>query len=167
MDPGLPTGTVTLLFSDIEGSTTLLRRLGEAYADALSAERALVRGAIARWHGHEMGTEGDSFFVVFTSAQQAVLAAVEAQRGLARHAWPGDVRLRVRMGLHTGVPQRHEDGYIGLDVHRAARIGSCAHGGQIVVSASTAAAAHVKTLRTNLGRADCITTRSRSRSVAV
>lgn len=137
MDPGLPTGTVTLLFSDIEGSTNLLRRLGEDYAAALSAERALVRAAIARWHGCEMGTEGDSFFVVFTSAGDAVQAAVQAQRDLARHAWPGGERVRVRMGLHTGEPVRHEDGYIGLDVHLAARVASVAAGGQVLLTEAT------------------------------
>ena len=135
----LPSGTLTLLFSDVEGSTSMLTRLGTQWGEALSAQRAILRAAFAKYDGHEMGTEGDSFFVVFTSAQHAVLAAVEAQRGLARHEWPGDVQLRVRMGLHTGEPQRHEDGYIGLDVHRAARIMNTASGGQIVVSAATQA----------------------------
>ena len=135
----LPSGTLTLLFSDVEGSTSMLTRLGAQWGEALSAQRAILRAAFAKYGGHEMGTEGDSFFVVFTSAQHAVLAAVEAQRGLARHEWPGDVQLRVRMGLHTGEPQRHEDGYIGLDVHRAARIMNTASGGQIVVSAATQA----------------------------
>ena len=135
----LPSGTLTMLFSDVEGSTSMLTRLGAQWGEALSAQRAILRAAFDKYGGHEMGTEGDSFFVVFTSAQDAVLAAVEAQRGLGRHEWPGDVQLRVRMGLHTGEPQRHEDGYIGLDVHRAARIMSTASGGQIVVSAATQA----------------------------
>ena len=135
----LPTGTLTLLFSDVEGSTSMLTRLGSQWGEALSAQRAILRAAFAEYGGHEMGTEGDSFFVVFTSAQHAVKAAVAAQRGLAGHQWPGDARLRVRMGLHTGEPQRHEDGYIGLDVHLAARIMSTASGGQIVVSAATKA----------------------------
>ena len=126
MDPGLPTGTVTLMFSDIEGSTNLLRRLGEGFAGALSAQRSLMRGAFARWHGREMGTEGDSFFVVFTSVGDAVCAVLQAQRDLARQAWPGGERVRVRMGLHTGEPVRHEDGYIGIDVHLAARVASVA-----------------------------------------
>ena len=134
MDPGLPTGTVTLLFSDIEGSTNLLRRLGQGYAEVLSAQRSLLRGAFARWHGHEMGTEGDSFFVVFTSVGDAVHAAVEAQRALAGHAWPGGEQPRVRMGLHTGEPVRHEDGYVGIDVHLAARVASVAAGGQVVLT---------------------------------
>jgi predicted ATPase/class 3 adenylate cyclase len=135
----LPSGTLTLLFSDVEGSTSMLTRLGAQWGKALSAQRTILRAAFEKYGGHEMGTEGDSFFVVFTSAQQGVLAAVEAQRGLARNEWPGDVQLRVRMGLHTGEPQRHEDGYIGLDVHRAARIMNTASGGQIVVSAATQA----------------------------
>ena len=117
----MPAGTLTLLFSDIEGSTGALRTLGTGYADVLSAQRQILRTAFARWRGREMGTEGDSFFVVFTSVGDAVHAAVEAQRALAGHAWPGGEQPRVRMGLHTGEPVRHEDGYIGIDVHVAAR----------------------------------------------
>lgn len=137
----LPTGTLTLLFSDIEGSTVLLHRLGAAWADALSAQRAIMRAAVAAHGGIEMGTEGDSFFIVFTSVREACLAAVAAQRALQEHDWPAAAAVRVRMGLHTGEPERHEDGYIGADVHRAARIGATAHGGQIVVSAATRALA--------------------------
>lgn len=133
----LPTGTLTLLFSDIEGSTSLVSRLGTAWSEALSAHRRILRASFAAHGGVEMGTEGDSFFVVFTSAAEAVRAAVEGQRGLLAHEWPEEVPLRVRMGLHSGEPQRHEDGYIGLDVHRAARIAATAHGAQIVVSSST------------------------------
>ncbi len=133
----LPTGTLTLLFSDIEGSTALLHRLGRRWAEALSAQRIILRAAFEAHDGVEMGTEGDSFFVVFRSARHAVAAAIEAQRGLQAHPWPDGVTLRVRMGIHTGEPQRHEDGYIGEDVHRAARIGSTAGGGQIVLSAAT------------------------------
>jgi predicted ATPase/class 3 adenylate cyclase len=133
----LPAGTLTLLFSDIEGSTSLLKGLGARWGEALSAQRRILRTTFAVHHGHEMGTEGDSFFVVFTSARDALRACVEAQQQLQQHAWPGGVHLRVRMGLHTGEPQRHEDGYIGIDVHRAARIAATAHGGQIVVSAAT------------------------------
>jgi predicted ATPase/class 3 adenylate cyclase len=135
----LPTGTLTLLFSDIEGSTLMLNRLGNRWAEALSDQRAILRAAFAEHDGREMGTEGDSFFVVFTSAQQALQSAVEGQRRLHRHAWPEGVPVRVRMGLHTGEPDRHEDGYIGIDVHRAARIAATANGGQIVVSAATRA----------------------------
>ncbi len=133
----LPTGTITMLFSDIEGSTKLLSRLGDKYGEALSAQRAMLRSAISACHGHEMGTEGDSFFVVFGSAAEAVRCCVTAQRALYRYHWPGGAAVRVRMGLHSGEPIRHEDGYIGLDVHRAARIAATAHGGQVVLSDAT------------------------------
>jgi predicted ATPase/class 3 adenylate cyclase len=133
----LPTGTLTLLFSDIEGSTALLGRLGERYGDALSAQRALIRAAFAASGGHEVGTEGDSFFVVFSSAGDAVRCCVAAQRALAGHDWPGGAAVRVRMGLHSGEPARHEDGYVGMDLHRAARIAAAAHGGQVVLSEAT------------------------------
>ena len=133
----LHAGTITMLFSDIEGSTALLRRLGDRYADALSAQRALLRAAFADCGGQEMGTEGDSFFVVFGSAADAVRCCVAAQRALSGHDWPGGIPVRVRMGLHSGEPVRHEDGYVGLDVHRAARIAAVAHGGQVVLSEAT------------------------------
>jgi predicted ATPase/class 3 adenylate cyclase/DNA-binding CsgD family transcriptional regulator len=133
----LPVGTITMLFSDIEGSTVLLSGLGDQYGAALSAQRALLRAAFSSYGGQEMGTEGDSFFVVFESAGDAVRCCVAAQRALAGHDWPGGVAVRVRMGLHSGEPTRHEDGYIGLDVHRAARIGATAHGGQVVLSEAT------------------------------
>lgn len=138
----LPTGTVTMLFSDIEGSTFLLSRLGARYGEALSAQRQVLRSAISDWHGHEMGTEGDSFFVVFETAAGAVACCVAAQRALAGHAWPGGATVSVRMGLHSGEPSRHEDGYIGMDVHRAARIAATAHGGQVVMSGVTWELAH-------------------------
>ncbi|CAN7270239.1 adenylate/guanylate cyclase domain-containing protein [Terrabacter sp. LjRoot27] len=99
----LPSGTVSMLFSDIEGSTLMLSRLGSRYTDALDGHRDVLRSAWAAHGGTEMGTEGDSFFVVFPTAGGAVQAAVEAQRGLETHAWPGDERVRVRMGIHTGV----------------------------------------------------------------
>src|ERR1022692_4073861 len=133
----LPTGTVTMLFSDIEGSTALLSRLGDRYGGALSAQRALLRDAIGACHGHELGTEGDSFFVAFESAGDAVRCCVAAQRALASHDWPDGLAVRVRMGLHSGEPARHEDGYIGMDVHRAARIAATANGGQVVLSDPT------------------------------
>ena len=134
----LPDGTITMLFSDIEGSTSLLHRLGgERYGEALSAQRALIRAAIAACHGREMGTEGDSFYVAFASAADAVSCCLAAQQALARHDWPGGAAVRVRMGLHSGEPTRHEDGYIGMDVHRAARIAATAHGGQVVLSDPT------------------------------
>jgi predicted ATPase/class 3 adenylate cyclase len=133
----LPTGTVTLLFSDIEGSTALLGRLGERYGEALSDQRALMRAAISACRGQEMGTEGDSFFVVFESAVDAVRCCVAAQRALAGHDWPGGVAVRVRMGLHSGEPAVQEDYYVGMDVHRTARVAAAAHGGQVVLSEAT------------------------------
>jgi class 3 adenylate cyclase len=126
-----------MLFSDIEGSTALLRRLGDRYADALLAQRALLRAAFADHGGLEQGTEGDSFFVVFGSAADAVRCCVAAQRALSGHAWPDGIPVRVRMGLHSGEPVWHEDEYVGLDVHRAARIMAVAHGGQVVLSEAT------------------------------
>jgi predicted ATPase/class 3 adenylate cyclase/DNA-binding CsgD family transcriptional regulator len=126
-----------MLFSDIEGSTMLLSGLGDRYGEALSAQRALLRAAFSSHGGQEIGTEGDSFFVVFESAGDAIRCCVAAQRALAAHDWPGGVAVRVRMGLHSGEPIRHEDGYIGLDVHRAARIAATAHGGQVVLSDAT------------------------------
>ena len=133
----LPTGTITMLFCDIEGSTVLLATLGERWADALATERAILRAVFEENGGIEMGTEGDSFFVVFTSAGSAVRAAIEGQRRLQSCSWPNGVDVRVRMGLHTGEPRRHEDGYVGLDVHRAARVASVASGAQIVMSKAT------------------------------
>jgi predicted ATPase/class 3 adenylate cyclase len=133
----LPLGTVTMVFSDIDGSTRLLQELGDAYAAALSTHRELIRVAVAEGDGHEMGTEGDSFFVVFDSARAAVQTCLRAQQALQRHEWPMGSRLRVRMGVHTGEPLRHEEGYVGLDVHRAARIASAAHGGQVLLSETT------------------------------
>jgi predicted ATPase/class 3 adenylate cyclase len=128
-----------MLFSDIEGSTKLLHRLGDEYGAALSAQRSILRATFERWHGVEMGTEGDSFFVVFASALDAVHACLEGQRDLAAHDWPDGAEMRVRMGIHTGEPTVHEDSYIGMDVHRAARIAGTAHGGQVVVSSSAGA----------------------------
>ncbi len=133
----LPTGTLTMLFSDIEGSTALVRRLGERYGEALSAQRTLLRAAFRSFGGRELSTEGDSFFVVFESAIAAVGCCVAGQRAMAGHDWPGGVTVRVRMGLHSGEPTRHEDNYVGLDVHRAARIAAVAHGGQVVLSDAT------------------------------
>ena len=138
MELPLRSGTLTLLFSDIEGSTRLLTQLGVHYGEALSVQRSIMREEITRWHGTEIGTGGDSFFVVFTSATDAVGAALAAQRRLASYHWPDAAKVRVRMGLHTGQPTRHEGDYVGMDVHRAARIASSAHGGQILVSATTA-----------------------------
>ena len=126
------------MFSDIEGSTRLLTQLGVHYGEALSVQRSIMREEITRRHGTEIGTGGDSFFVVFTSATDAVGAALAAQRRLASYDWPDGAKVRVRMGLHTGQPTRHEGDYVGMDVHRAARIASSAHGGQVLMSATTA-----------------------------
>ena len=133
----LPQGTVTFLFSDIEGSTELVTRLGDGYRGVLEAHQELLRAAFSARGGFEVSTEGDSFFVVFPSAPQAVAAAVDAQRALSEREWPTDVDVRVRMGLHTGEAVLGGDNYAGVDVHRAARITSTAHGGQVVVSAAT------------------------------
>ena len=130
-------GMVSMLFSDIEGSTVLLRRLGDRYLDALEGHRRILREVWATYGGTEMGTEGDSFFVVFPKAADAVAAAVDGQRGLDGNCWPGGERLRVRMGIHTGTPGVYDGDYWGMDVHLAARIAAAAHGGQVIVSAVT------------------------------
>ena len=136
----LPTGTVTFLFSDIEGSTRLAQELGPRWAEILSEHRRLLRDAFAADGGVEVGTEGDSFFVAFPTASGGVRAAASGQRALAAHAWPPDAVVRVRMGLHTtGEAEIVEGNYAGVDVHRAARIMSAGHGGQILVSGSTRA----------------------------
>lgn len=133
----LPEGTVTLLFTDVEGSTQLLRKLGARYAEMQDRHRRLLRAAFRRLGGIEVDTQGDAFMVAFRSAADGAAAAVEAQRALEAESWPEDVRLRVRMGLHTGEPERGPEGYIGIDVVRAARIQAVAHGGQILVSQLT------------------------------
>src|SRR3989440_4748574 len=133
----LPMGTVTFLFTDIEGSTHLLQHLGERYPSMLEEYRSLVRLAFQKDSGHEVDTQGDGFFVAFARASDAIGAAVEMQRSLASHAWPQGVLVRVRMGLHTGEPELTSEGYVGLDVHHAARIMSAGHGGQILLSQST------------------------------
>jgi predicted ATPase/class 3 adenylate cyclase len=130
----LPTGTVTFVFTDVEGSTRLLHQLGaDAYADALAQHRRALREAFVRREGVEVDTQGDSFFIAFSTAPAAIAAAVEAQQVLA------DGPIRVRMGIHTGTPYVTDEGYVGPDVHRAARIAAAGHGGQILVSSSTAA----------------------------
>jgi class 3 adenylate cyclase len=128
----LPTGTVTLLFTDIEGSTKLLERLGDAYGDALAGHRHVLREAFSRHGGIEVDTAGDSFFFAFPSATEAIAAAREGQDDLARSG-----EIRVRMGLHTGEPKLGEGGYVGMDVHRAARVSAAGHGGQILLTEST------------------------------
>ena len=138
----LPTGTVTFLFTDIEGSTRLLQELGhETYRRMQDDHGKILRGAIADRGGVEVRTEGDSFFAVFVTPEQAIHAAVAGQRALAGHGWPGGVALRVRMGLHTGVGDLESGGadYVGVDVNRAARIAAAGHGGQVLLSHATRA----------------------------
>ena len=134
----LPSGTVTLLFTGIEESTRLLQRLGDTYASVLAQCRQLLRATFQEWNGREVDTQGDAFFIAFARATDAVLAAVDAQRALSAHAWPEGAAVRVRMGLHTGEPTLTHEGYIGMDVHRAARIMSAGHGGQVLLSQATA-----------------------------
>lgn len=134
----LPTGTVTFLFTDIEHSTQILQRLGDRYAEALDASQRILRAAFVAHHGREVDTQGDSFFAAFGAARDALATAVQAQRALAAERWPLDVPVRVRMGLHTGSPLLVAGHYVGFDVHRAARIGAAAHGGQILLSTATA-----------------------------
>src|SRR5262245_13840005 len=124
--PTLPSGTVTFLFSDIEHSTRLLQHLGDRYADVLVEYRRQLRETFQAWDGHEIDTAGDGFFAVFHRATHAVVAAVAAQCAMASHPWPEGLPVRVRIGLHTGEPTLTTSGYVGLDVHRAARI--CAAG---------------------------------------
>jgi class 3 adenylate cyclase len=133
----LPEGTVTLLFTDIEGSTRLLQELGEGYEQVLADQGRLVRRSVEESGGVVVDTQGDAFFVVFARARDAVVAAVEAQRALDAHDWPAPSKLRVRMGIHTGEPARVGNGLVGLAVHRAARICAAGHGGQILLSSTT------------------------------
>jgi class 3 adenylate cyclase len=135
----LPSGTVTFLFTDIEGSTALLRELGDRYADVLGRERSILRETLTAAGGQEIDTQGDAFFFSFTRARDAVAGAVAAQRALVEHEWPDGADVKVRMGLHTGEPSVGDEGYVGLDVVRAARICSAGHGGQILVSDTTRA----------------------------
>ena len=136
----LPMGTVTFLFSDIEGSTGLVQNLDvTAYRQMIEQHHRLIRSAMAAHDGAERGTQGDGFLVVFADAQSAVTAAVTAQRSLAEATWPAGVRVRVRMGLHSGTGIPGGDDYIGVDINRAARIAAAAHGGQVLVSDTTRA----------------------------
>jgi predicted ATPase/class 3 adenylate cyclase len=137
MPSALPSGTVTFLFTDIEGSTKLLQHLGDTYATVLAEHQSLLRQAFAEHGGIEIDTAGDGFFVAFPTAPAAVAAAAAATRALVAHTWPVGGALHVRMGLHTGAPQLVGDHYVGLDVHRAARIAAAGHGGQILLSGST------------------------------
>jgi class 3 adenylate cyclase len=136
----LPTGFVTLLMSDIEASTALLRRLGDRYGVLLSDVRGIVRTAVLRGSGREIDARADEFFAVFEGPGAAIEAAAAFQRALDAHPWPDGVQVRVRVGIHSGRPTLTDTGYIGLAVHTTARVCSSAHGGQIVVSAATRAA---------------------------
>jgi predicted ATPase/class 3 adenylate cyclase len=133
----LPRGTLTFLFTDIEGSTQLMQQVGERYVAAQSAHHSILRAAFDGNSGHELRTEGDSFFCVFASAVDACLAAADAQRSLDAYPWPDGASLKVRIGLHTGEAPLVGNEYIGLDVHHAARIAAAAHGGQVLVSEAT------------------------------
>jgi YVTN family beta-propeller protein len=133
----LPSGVVTFLFTDIEGSTRLVKQFRERWGEVVGEHQRLLRGAFANHRGHEVDTQGDSFFVVFPRARDAVLAAVEGQRALLSHPWPDGAQLKVRMGIHTGQAAATDGRYTGLAVHRAARIGAAGHGGQVLVSQAT------------------------------
>ena len=135
----LPTGIVTFLFTDIEGHTRILERLGERYAAIKERHDATVRSAIAAGEGREVSTAGDSFFAVFPTPTGAIHAAVTIQRQLATTLWPDGAIARVRIGVHTGEGKLSGDTYLGLDVNRAARIAAAAHGGQVLLSDATRA----------------------------
>jgi DNA-binding NarL/FixJ family response regulator/class 3 adenylate cyclase len=133
----LPRGTVTFLFTDIQGSTELVERLGDAYAGVLEAHRALLREAVAAAEGTELDCRGDEFLFVFADAGRAVETAVRAQHALAAYGWPAEGPVEVRMGLHSGEPAVQGSSYVGIDLHRVARIASAGHGGQVLLSART------------------------------
>jgi len=137
MNAEFPSGTITLLFTDIEGSTRLLQQLGEKYTALLAQQQQLLREACEMHNGRMMDSQGDSLFVAFPRAIDAIKAVVQSQRALAAQTWTSDVSIRVRMGLHTGEPQISAVGYVGIDVHRAARIAAAAHGGQVLLSQTT------------------------------
>lgn len=135
--PEFPTGTVTFLFTDIEGSTKLLNRFGDRYHDILAEHNLILRRVFAQHDGYEVTTEGDALFIAFPRAAAAIAATVAGQKALAEHPWPEDILLSVRMGLHTGEATSADKKYMGLDVHRAARISGAAHGGQVLISEAT------------------------------
>jgi DNA-binding NarL/FixJ family response regulator/class 3 adenylate cyclase len=133
----LPTGTVTFLFTDVEGSTALVDRLGDRYGDVMADHRRLLREAVAAADGHEIDARADEFFAVFQRTRDAIRAALDIQRAFAAHDWPTEGLVRVRVGIHTGEPLLGESGYEGLDVHRVARLCSAGHGGQVLLSQTT------------------------------
>jgi len=130
----LPTGVVTFLLTDIEGSTALLRRLGDRYAGLLEDVRSIIRQAVLGAQGREIDARADEFLAVFERTEKSIDAAVTIQRALSERSWPDDLDVRIRAGIHSGRPTLTENGYVGLSVHAAARICSAGHGGQIVVS---------------------------------
>jgi DNA-binding NarL/FixJ family response regulator/class 3 adenylate cyclase len=132
--PALPMGTVTFVFTDVEDSTGLVRDLGDAYGTVISDHRAVVRGAMGVRRGYEVDCRGDEFFLAFARPHDAVAAAREIQQEHQRRSWPGDRPVRVRIGIHTGVAAVEEDDYVGIEVHRAARLCSAGHGGQVLLS---------------------------------
>ena len=135
----LPSGTVTFVFSDVEGSTRLLKRLGERYGEVIAEHRRIVRETFGAHDGVEIDRQGDSFFYAFARARDAVSAAVDAQRAHADHAWPDGEQVRLRMGLHTGEPAVGAEGYLGVDVVRAARLAATGRGGSVLLSETTRA----------------------------
>jgi class 3 adenylate cyclase len=137
--PELPSGTITILHTDVQDSTLLTLRLGDRYPEVLATHRSLFRAAFVAHEGQEVDTQGDSFFVVFARATLAAAAAVAIQRTLAAEVWPDSGAIRVRIGIHTGEPIRTAEGYTGLDVIRGARIKEAGHGGQVLLSKATAA----------------------------
>lgn len=136
----LPTGTVTFLFVDIEGSTRLLARLGDQYGPLLTAVRRTLRSAVRRAGGHEVDARADEYLAAFAAAPAALQAAVDAQRALTAGPWSAGPRVRVRMGIHTGRPTLTGSGYVGMAVHVGARIARVARGGQVVISETTLSA---------------------------
>jgi class 3 adenylate cyclase len=142
--PALPSGFVTFLLADVEGSTAHVHRLGDRYASLLADLRRILRTAIRRASGHEVDARGDELFAVFKNAPAALTAALAIQRAMRDHAWPDGSQVRVRIGLHSGRPTLTESGYVGLAVHATARICTAAHGGQIIASrAAIRAIGHV------------------------
>ena len=133
----LPQGTVTFAFTDIEGSTALLKQLTDGYGEVLAAHRRLVRDAFTAHGGVEIDTQGDAFFFAFVRARDAVAAAAKVQRSHVAHSWPPGAEVRMRVGLHTGEPTVGEEGYLGLDVVRAARLCGACRGGQVLLSETT------------------------------
>ncbi len=134
----MATQTLTFLFTDIEGSTPMAARLGDAWAGVLADHHRLIRAVVAAQGGEEVASQGDGVFAVFASPRACVDVAIQAQRALMSHAWPAGERVRVRMGIHSGAASQTEAGLAALEVHWAARIAAVAHGGQVVVSAAAA-----------------------------